>query len=884
MKQKNDSSPSTGNKILPLEECLAKTRHDADGNIGPGVNVETHCLATFEVARQLLKYYSNFCTASLWDPPKDLLAPLLHDVGKVSPPFQQKIHRAFEPNFPNLVSPFGKYDENHCITSALTLICLGLEECLELDWLSWVAASHHGSFCPSSRQDVYDKFLGGQMWEALREELIKKLIKKCGLELADISKEKKELILGLTILADWLSSGMDLEPGQEHTPEICAEAVRKAGFKPFKIQQGLTFSELFQTNDQSGFEPNDVQKVMLENIQPGGVYVLETEMGSGKTEAALALAYELLKSHRHAGIYFALPTQLTSEKIFERFEPFLEHILAPENGDLKPLLLHSKAWLEKEIQNDEENGFQRKEYKADSWFSDRKRALLAPFAVGTIDQLLMAVINVRHSALRSLGAAGKVIILDEVHSYDAYTGSLIRTLVKFLRKWNCTVIILSATLTKKDRDEFLDIRDNIKIENKELEKEYPLLSIRGNSGIFYRKIDQSKMKPKRIKISQDNSRDNAFDTALKHARRGECVLWIENTVGDAQEAFRRLASREKEDVEIGLIHSRFQEITRRKNENEWVDKFGKNSSQADRAGGKILVGTQVLEQSVDIDADFLVTRLCPTDMLLQRIGRLWRHESLNKFRPVEAHREVLILNETPFQNKDKWSEHETPPLVYDPYVLMRSQKVFENRDEIVIPQDMRELIESTYSEPEEKETGWYAHLEEELKKERERLKNLADLSTGSANQAQPDTEASTRYSEKETVEVLLLKEKISDNLVIPFDPDNPTKEIKIPSKSTSKEERIECAKDLSQYLVRVYADNAPSYVGYPLDNLSHILYTGTNNDRPLRAAIVGDGDLLLDQSCNSAKPDPPSNGKPISIKNLRYNHKIGYSYERKEDK
>ncbi|MCR5164146.1 MAG: CRISPR-associated endonuclease Cas3'', partial [Thermoguttaceae bacterium] len=437
------------NKILTLDECLAKTRHDADGNIGPGVNVETHCLAAFEVARQLLKYYSHFCTASLWDPKKDLLAPLLHDVGKVSPRFQKKIYSAFQKELPESISGEDASGENHCVTSALILAQR------YLDNLSRVAASHHGSFCSSKDQDLRSTQYGGKDWNELRNELIQKLIERSGLELDDISGEiwKKDLILGLTILADWLSSGMDLEPGQEPTPEICAEALGKAGFKPFKVQQDLTFSELFRGDNQPGFEPNDVQKTMLENIQPGGIYVLETEMGSGKTEAALALAYELLKSHRHAGVYFALPTQLTSNKIYDRFKPFLENILAPENGELKPLLLHSKAWLEKEIQNDEENGFQRKEYKADSWFSDRKRALLAPFAVGTIDQLLMAVINVRHSALRSLGAAGKVIILDEVHSYDAYTGSLIQTLVEDLRKWNCTVIILSATLTHKLRNQ-----------------------------------------------------------------------------------------------------------------------------------------------------------------------------------------------------------------------------------------------------------------------------------------------------------------------------------------------------------------------------------------------------------------------------------------------
>lgn len=876
MKQKNDSSPSTGNKILPLEECLAKTRHDADGNIGPGVNVETHCLATFEVARQLLKYYSHFCTASLWDPPKDLLAPLLHDVGKVSPRFQKKIYSAFQKELPESISEVDTGDENHCITSALVLDRWGLE------YLSWVAASHHGSFCSSKDQDLRSTQYGGKVWNALRDELIQKLLERSGLEWVDISKEKKELVLGLTILADWLSSGMDLKSGEDPTPEMYAEVVRNAGFVPFTVRNNLTFKDLFQTENQTCFEPNEVQKTMLEEIKPGGIYILETEMGSGKTEAALALAYELLKSHRHAGIYFALPTQLTSNKIYERFEPFKENILKANEEIPQTRLLHSKSWLEnrneqlkKKLQNDGKDGFQEKNRKADSWFSSSKRGLLAPFAVGTIDQILMSVINIRHNALRTLGAAGKVVILDEVHSYDAYTGSLIQTLVEYLRKWKCTIIILSATLTKKVRDDLLNIKDVSKIENKEQETEYPLLSILDGNEVLYRKIDRSKINPKKVKITHKDSIENTYDAAIDHAKKGECILWIENTVADAQKVFQELVKCELKGVEIGLIHSRFQETTRHKNENEWVKKYGKNTTKEGRAGGKILIGTQVLEQSVDIDADFLVTRLCPTDMLLQRIGRLWRHESLNPFRPKSAHPEVLILNETPFQNKVQWSDFETTPPVYAPYILMRSQEVFEKRSEIVIPRDMRELIELTYSERED-EKGWYVHLKKELDKKCQKLKDLAYYNTIKVGNAKPDTEASTRYCEFETVEVLLIKD-FNKNEITPYNSDQ---SIPIPPKNAPKEKCIECAIKLSPYLVRVPIYKSPNYEGFPLDELSHIFYTGHDDkDRPLRAAYVGkdNSDLLRKRDCTPAKAKD-------SMIQMRYNSRIGYYTEEMEDK
>lgn len=861
----NGSSTPRQIQVLEMAKCLAKTRRDANGEIGPGASVEAHSIAAFEVARQLLKYYGHFCTDTLWEEKCILLAPLLHDAGKISPLFQQKIFSALKEDFPPLISCDLQSRENHCITSFLTLNRLKLRN------LAQIAASHHGSYCSSNETGACDEILGGEAWEALREEFVKKLASECGFELTDIPpavwEKEKELILGLTILADWLSSGMDLKPDEIPTPEKCAETVKNAGFIPFIVRKDLTFSKLFKTRKQPGFKPNDVQKAMLENIQPGGVYILETEMGSGKTEAALALAYELLKSHRHAGIYFALPTQLTSNKIFDRFRPFLRNILDEGNRHLKALLLHSKAWLQNDLQNDGdegEEGFQKEERKANSWFSSRKRGLLAPFAVGTIDQLLMAVINVRHGALRSLGVAGKVVILDEVHSYDDYTGTLIRELVERLLEWNCTVIILSATLTHELRNSLLGI------DNDRQARGYPLLSIRGENEVFYHEFDQKKSK--KVKILHASSIDQAYGETLNHAEKGECVLWIENTVGDAQKAFQFFTSHPIDGVEVGLIHSRFQEITRRRNENEWVEKYGKNATKEKRSGGKILVGTQVLEQSVDIDADFLVTRLCPTDMLLQRIGRLWRHESLNEFRPPSARCEVLILKEAPFQNREKWSDYDKTPPVYAPYFLMRSQEVFENRDEIVIPRDMRELMESTYSEREE--TDWYAHLKRQFEEKRQQLRRLADLSKGSALPAQPDTEASTRYSEKESVEVLLLKEFHGDQIQ-PFGSDGP---IKIPPKNATKEECTRCARILSQYLVRVYIDKAPGYSEYPLDTLSHILYIGSDNkNRPLRAAFVGDGGILQNQSRFSAESEDSSI-------QMGYSARIGYFYERKENK
>lgn len=159
-------------------------------------------------------------------------------------------------------------------------------------------------------------------------------------------------------------------------------------------------------------------------------------MGMGKTEAALYAAYRMLEQGKAGGIYFALPTQLTSNKIHDRVNAFLSRILLQDSLQA-PLLLHGKAWLktfsEQEMGEDAAPG--------KPWFQSGKRGLLAPFAVGTIDQALMAVIRVRHSRT-GLRSCGKGRHHDEIHSYDTYTGTIIDELVALLRELKCTVIIL----------------------------------------------------------------------------------------------------------------------------------------------------------------------------------------------------------------------------------------------------------------------------------------------------------------------------------------------------------------------------------------------------------------------------------------------------------
>jgi len=418
---------------------------------------------------------------------------------------------------------------------------------------------------------------------------------------------------------------------------------------------------------------------MLDNASTSGLFILEAPMGAGKTEAALAVTYHLISTGQASGFYFALPTQITSNRIFERVAAFLNRaVTGPSTGQLR--LAHSTSWLhEDEPTLALSHTLQGKEPDEDStdagrsWFISSKRALLVPYGVGTIDQALLGVVAAKHFFVRRFGLAGKVVILDEVHTYDLYTGTLLDILIEQLRELRCTVIILSATLTEERRRELLS-RVSSKVPD--LNNAYPLLTVSSTSGELSQiAISESSSRTVHVSVSA-RPLSELVEQVLARAGHNECVLWVRNTVREAQETFRLLRSMNREHgPELALLHSRFPFFRREQLEAKWLKRLGKNSP--DRPKGCVLVATQVVEQSVDIDADYLISDLAPTDMLLQRVGRLWRHQ--RAARPCARAELHIMLPEsfdwTNLLNADgKTLKTALGPgaQVYAPYVLVRS--------------------------------------------------------------------------------------------------------------------------------------------------------------------------------------------------------------------
>lgn len=693
-----------------MNQFWAKTT--ADGQ--PGVSVYEHMLNVGCVAQ---------CLAAI---APELLARFqlhagivgalagLHDLGKISPGFQRKCQSWLEAN--GLV----EIDRNNCWDTAMEpshakvtheavqwLIPQGLSASNKTGRIvAALLGAHHGRLqdTPSRplRVDGAAERKSGIDWEQERTLAGTRVIehfqaKGTALEL-DTNSPSLWWLAGLTTVADWIGSDEHhFSPEGGLDDELRSAQARKAigaiGFGMPAIRAGLGFAELFGFPD--GAQPNDMQLRARDLIQGPGAYVIEAPMGMGKTEAALWAGYELLAAGKARGVYFALPTQATSNRIHLRMNEFVKRV-APGSGISR--LIHGNSWLMPDAASlapAPSEGARGDDARAGTdWFASAKRALLAPFGVGTIDQALLGVVAAKHFFVRHFALAGKVVILDEVHSYDLYTGTLIDRLVEVLKGLGCTVIILSATLTSKRRAQIVPLESDA--EANPVERPYPMIS--GDpEGLDPMLVAAKAPALKRIRVAFQDA-DAALGKAVELASQGGVVLWICNTVGGSQAQYDKIRLLAEGRFKVGLLHSRFPFWRRDALEEEWMTRLGKSG---ETRCGCILVSTQIVEQSVDLDADLLVTELAPTDMLFQRMGRLWRHERTVRTGVPE----MVILEESEalvcFRQMDPKAIVKAlgaKSLVYYPYVLLRTLEVWETAGEVAIPGEIRARIEATYEE------------------------------------------------------------------------------------------------------------------------------------------------------------------------------------------
>ena len=727
-------STSQKKPALPFRDCPAKS---TESN-APGLSVEQHCRIVGSVAEALLNQIPRPLRHLFLDGSVTLAAS--HDLGKISPGFVKKTFPQLLPATPTSAV----FCENHAEVSEAAILTWAHSHGRDKQWKSWakVAGVHHGKRSRSAESEPCFRY-GDKSWSRERLKLLDVLIEAFGpLPKESPTPESLWLAAGLTTVADWIGSNENWFPTEGLPPTAnhaeCARlALEGVGFAIPEIKRGCSFKDLFPAISL----PNEMQAMFHEVAVGPGLFILEAPMGMGKTEAALYAAYRLMADGHHHGLYFALPTRLTSNRLHSRLAAFLGQAFGVEAA---ARLVHGQAWLADRYPGGEELR------PGGAWFAPIKRALLYPFGIGTIDQALLAVMNVKHGFVRAYGLAGKVVILDEVHSYDVYTGTLMKHLVDCLLRLGCTVMILSATLTRERRNDFLDAGRPGKA------GAYPLITHRSGDEVTTRKVTRPTSRRVECRYLPDRFPPLA-EQAAALAGNGHCVLWICNTVARSQSAFGLVKSAVREGIGVGLLHSRFPPWRRERLETWWLSRLGKDGP---RPSGCVLVATQVVEQSVDIDADVLITDLSPTDMLLQRMGRLWRHE-----REGRAGRATCLIVGNNLSSASDLAELKeligSSGYVYAPYVLWRSYTIWQNRLDVVLPDDIRTLLEETYSQPSVTDPPWVRKdLYDKLVANKQRLGQLAMAMTRDDLPTQLDYEdaALTRYSDRPMVNVLLVKD------------------------------------------------------------------------------------------------------------------------------
>lgn len=513
---------------------------------------------------------------------------------------------------------------------------------------------------------------------------------------------------GFVCVADWLGSNEQMVTWKQEPVDLAAYW-RDARTRAEGLLDGMewhappaTAAAVVDDLVPTGRTPNELQRVAEEIAADFSLAILEAPTGEGKTEAAFAL----LEPDRAAGrgAYFALPTRATANGLHGRVERFL----AREGiGELKARLLHSSAWLhEQAVENaadpGDEDGIQRAE--AEDWFAGSKRGLLAPYGVGTIDQALIAALRARHGFVRLFALAGKVVVVDEVHAYDVYMGDLLDVLLGWLRALGCKVVLLSATLPSVRRRQLLAAWGCAEPDLPEAV--YPAATwVDGSGGVRTRSFQVAPRKPLRIEpvppAGAEPWRVGAERILARVREHGGAGALVLNTVRDSQAACEHLRGIEKE-IPITLFHGRFTMHDRERIEKSVLERFGKDRP----SGPAILVATQVVEQSLDLDFDEMVSALAPVDLLVQRAGRLHRHRRTGDG--------ALRGDDGPDERPDPTLEVLLPELgddglpatrqpVYSQYVLARTLLWLDRGRSIAEAADVAGAVEAVYREEEHPE-------------------------------------------------------------------------------------------------------------------------------------------------------------------------------------
>ncbi|MDD3925471.1 MAG: CRISPR-associated helicase Cas3' [bacterium] len=659
----------------------------------------------------------------------------LHDIGKASSAFQEGyrpikqglLRRGF--SFPDVKCPHGR---------ATTLI---IQEWLSeevgfsqdaADAIAIALGGHHGLFPGIAdlnwcRLSSLGRISGNHKWDEVRHVLLASYMKLTLGQLPTtipheaLTPSFLALLAAFTSIADWIASAhfpcTAIVTGETVRPDVSPadylRIVREDADKavaalqwilPRASGESISFSELFGVD----WSPRPLQQVtegIANRLEVPGLVIIEAPMGEGKTEAAIHLAEAWMRKLKQQGCYFALPTMATANSIFTRFHKDYLSKTHPEVASVLRLM-HGQASVSEEYRQfciegvyDSDERKPLRSVEAEDWFAYKKRGLLSPYGVGTVDQALLAVLQTKHCFVRLFGLAGKTIIIDEVHAFDFYTRALLVRLLEWFHSVGSSVVLLSATLPKATRMSLL----NSWGESVPEEKEQPYPRVTTVLGDTRRSVHVPESeKARRVNLEWVDESDEELSAKLCSAvAAGGCAVYVCNTVGQAQGFYQTLNEHAKQrGIQTYLLHARYPFREREMREADAVARFGKHAGEENnppRPERAIMVSTQIIEQSLDVDFDLMVTDLAPVDLLLQRSGRLMRHLGRGIPRYSFDERKPLLWVRRPKMDSDGLPDFEAGRTIYSDWILLRTLLVLGVRDRVVrVPEDIEELIETVY--------------------------------------------------------------------------------------------------------------------------------------------------------------------------------------------
>ncbi|MFE7141723.1 type I-E CRISPR-associated protein Cse1/CasA, partial [Streptomyces sp. NPDC057644] len=619
-----------------------------------------------------------------------------------------------------------------------------------------VAGGHHGT--PPDHQQIHDLGLRPRLlrtagkseavWRDVQFELMDACAARAGVEerlaawrSVRLPQPVQVVLTAIVIVSDWIASSSELFPYDPASwSPVGPEGERRrlaaawAGLDlpgPWRAEEPVgsaaeLFHQRFRLPQGSTIRPvqEDAVRVARELSGPG-LLIIEAPMGEGKTEAAFAVAEVMAARSGAGGCLVALPTRATGDAMFPRLISWLQRL--PSDGPRSVVLAHAKAalnevWagmtkadrrtiaavdLDGPVEDVSPAGGARRanpaSLHAHQWLRGRKKGLLSSFAVGTIDQVLFAGLKSRHLALRHLAVAGKVVIIDEVHAYDAYMNAYLDRVLEWLAAYRVPVVMLSATLPALRRRELAaayagEATPELAAALELPDEAYPLITAvaPGGSVLTVRPAAASGRRTEVVVERLDDELPLLVARLEDELRDGGCALVVRNTVDRVLEAAQHLRARFGA-AAVTVAHSRFIAADRACRDTELRDRFGPGGDRP--AGPHIVVASQVVEQSLDIDFDLLVTDLAPVDLVLQRMGRLHRHPRTRPPRLAQAR--CLITG------VEDWGADQPVPVrgslaVYQgPHTLLRALAVLGPHLDgvpLVLPDHISPLVQAAYDE------------------------------------------------------------------------------------------------------------------------------------------------------------------------------------------